>query len=126
MSLKKKFNAGFTLIQLMIVVAIIGILAAVTIPAYQNYVAKAKAVAQLAQVRNDSAAILAAANMNGPEACITDRAKLAESLAPAVFNRYNSITNINCANNSVTLTTTNSNVGYTCKNGECKRMEKAQ
>ena len=69
----KRIQKGFTLIELMIVVAIIGILAAVALPAYQDYTVKAKVSELLLAASSAKTSIAEFVNTNGalPSASFT-------------------------------------------------------
>jgi len=63
--MKKSLQQGFTLIELMIVVAIIGILAAVALPAYQDYTVRAKVSELILAGSSGKTAISEAAQVSG-------------------------------------------------------------
>lgn len=74
MGLKTKWNrfwtlrnseGGFTLVELVVVIAILAILAGVTVPAYTSYIEKAEQAADMALAQGVSVAFLAACGENG-------------------------------------------------------------
>ena len=94
----KRMQKGFTLIELMIVVAIIGILAAIAIPAYQDYTAKAK-VSEGANMSATAKKALALAFNEGTLTATTNNADLGLAAAAAITSKY--VTSITAAGTAI-------------------------
>ena len=105
--MKKTVQQGFTLIELMIVISIIGILAAVALPAYQDYTIRAKV--------SEAIGFAAAAKTAVSEHVLSKEAWPADNeeagLADAADISSNVVTSVEVADETITVTLSSAGLG---------------
>ena len=129
--MKQSMQKGFTLIELMIVVAIIGILAAVALPAYQDYTVRAKVSEVVLAASSAKTAVAESAQVNSamPASLTIDSqsSNWVASVAYAQTNASVGVITVTTSNrdskiNGVTVTMTgtlqpNGQVTWLCRSG---------
>lgn len=98
----KAIQKGFTLIELMIVIAIVGILAAVALPAYQDYTARAQMSEALTLAEGQKAAVVEYYSDNGTFPANNTSAGIAAS--NTITGKY--VATVNVSGNAGTATIT--------------------
>ena len=100
--MKRSLQKGFTLIELMIVVAIIGILAAVALPAYQDYTVRAKVSEVILAASSAKTAVSEAAQVGGASmpASLTIDTQASKYVAGVAYAQTNASVGV------ITVTTT--------------------
>ena len=86
MQIRKAAQQGFTLIELMIVVAIIGILAAVALPAYKDYTVKAKVTELILAASSAKNVVAEAAQVTGTMATVNVQTQSSDYVSGVAYS----------------------------------------